>query len=138
MNRPVHFEIHASDPARASKFYTNVFGWDFKKWETDLFEYWMVMTGKDEPGTQWPGINGGLVVRRGDAPSDTAPVNGFVCTISVAKIDETIAKIDAAGGKVALPKDMVPGVGLLAYYKDTEGNIFGILEAVMPTEAPKM
>jgi predicted enzyme related to lactoylglutathione lyase len=29
---------------------------------------------------------------------------------------------------VALPKDKMPGVGLLAYYKDTESNIFGILQ----------
>jgi len=27
MNRPVHFEIHANDPAKLSKFYADVFGW---------------------------------------------------------------------------------------------------------------
>ena len=27
MNRPVHFEIHATDPAKLSKFYADVFGW---------------------------------------------------------------------------------------------------------------
>ncbi len=31
-NRPVHFEIHADDPKRAMKFYTDVFGWKFEQW----------------------------------------------------------------------------------------------------------
>ncbi len=30
---------------------------------------------------------------------------------------------------VALPKMAVPGVGWLAYCKDTEGNIFGFMQS---------
>lgn len=33
MKRVIHFEIHASDPVRAAKFYTDVFGWKIKKYE---------------------------------------------------------------------------------------------------------
>jgi len=32
MNRPVHFEIHATDPAKLSKFYADVFGWLRHQW----------------------------------------------------------------------------------------------------------
>jgi len=28
-----------------------------------------------------------------------------------------------------MPKDAIPGVGWFAYCKDTEGNMFGIMEA---------
>lgn len=123
MSRVVHFEIHAENLERAAGFYRAVFGWEIKKWDGPM-EYMMVMTGpKDKPG-----INGGMVKRRGDAPADMAPVNGFVCTMEVDNIDECAEKIATAGGTVALPVDDVPQVGRLGYFKDTEGNIFGVLQ----------
>jgi predicted enzyme related to lactoylglutathione lyase len=135
MNRPVHFEIHVDDPARAQKFYGEVFGWTFQKWEqkeAGAKEYYMVMTGtedtKDEKGKVYPGINGGMFKRMGPAPTEGQAVNAFVNTMDVANIDETIAKIEKAGGKVAQPKFAMPGMAYLAYFKDTEGNIFGIWE----------
>ena len=36
--------------------------------------------------------------------------------------------IQTAGGRVALPKMAVPGVGWLAYFIDPEGNTFGIMQ----------
>ncbi len=44
MSRVVHFEIHVDDPNRASKFYTDVFGWKFNKWEGPM-DYWLISTG---------------------------------------------------------------------------------------------
>jgi len=41
----------------------------------------------------------------------------------------------AEDGNMALEKMPVPGVGWLAYAKDTEGNIFGVLQ---PDQAAKM
>ena len=32
MNRPIHFEIPAEKPERAIKFYEQVFGWKFERW----------------------------------------------------------------------------------------------------------
>lgn len=122
-NRVVHFEIHAENPERAVEFYTKVFGWDIKKWEGGSMEYWLVMTGgKDEPG----GINGGLMRRHGAAPVGGEPVNAFVCTMQVDNFDESAAKITANGGTVALPKMAIAGMAWQGYFKDTEGNIFGI------------
>jgi len=56
-------------------------------------------------------------------------VIAYVCTIDVPSLDDVIAKITARGGTLALPKMAVPGVGWLAYYKDTEGNIFGVMQS---------
>jgi predicted enzyme related to lactoylglutathione lyase len=135
MNRPVHFEIHAENPERAGTFYKNVFGWEIKQWGTN--PYWMAMTGagdKTEIKGKWGGIDGGILPRKGSAPVDGAPVNAFVCTIDVENIDETILKIEKEGGTVALPKELMAGVGYLAYYKDTEGNIFGLMQALPEPE----
>jgi predicted enzyme related to lactoylglutathione lyase len=50
-------------------------------------------------------------------------------SISVDDIDNTLQKIEARG-TVATDKMDVPGVGILAYRKDPEGNIFGVLQPV--------
>lgn len=117
MPRPIHFEIPADDPERAAKFYRDVFGWQFKKWDGPM-PYWLVETGKDGE----PGIDGGLLAR--PHPGATT-----VNTIGVARLDASLAAIEARGGKTAVPKMAVPGVGWLAYCVDTEGNTFGVLEA---------
>lgn len=122
-NRVAHFEIHAENPERAIDFYKTVFGWDFQKWEGGQMEYWMVMTGKsDEPG----GINGGLVRRNEKAPEQGCSPNAFVCTVVVDAYDEIDAKIRENGGTEQMPKMALVGMAWQGYYKDTEGNIFGI------------
>jgi predicted enzyme related to lactoylglutathione lyase len=123
MNRVVHFEIHAEDLNRAARFYSTVFGWQMQAWGgTD--EYLLVTTGPE--GT--PGINGGIVKRRGPAPAEGQAVNAYVCTIEVAKLEEAIAAVEKNGGRITVPKLPIPGVGWLAYAVDTEGNLFGITE----------
>ena len=126
MNRVVHFEIHADDIERATKFYTTVFGWEIKKWEG--MEYWMIMTAPMD--SKELGINGGMVLRKSgpDCPPliPNQAVNAHVCTVQVEDIDKTIATILENGGTLALEKFDIGGMALQAYYKDTEGNIFGI------------
>lgn len=123
-NRVVHFEIHAENPERAIGFYKEVFGWDFPVWMEEPVKYWGVMTA--EKDSKELGINGGLLVRKGSAPTEGQPVNAYVCTVQVEDIDDIIKKIEGAGGTVALPKHALMGMAWQAYYKDTEGNIFGI------------
>lgn len=134
MNRVVHFEIHGTDMDALQKFYQDVFGWTFQDMGAQMGNYRVINTGNDAPNSSWPGINGGLTPRRGELPQSGQPVNAFVCTITVDNIDETLAKIEAAGGKVATEKMDVPGVGMLAYRQDPEGNIFGILQPA-PTQS---
>jgi uncharacterized protein len=130
MNRVIHFEIHAADPERAAEFYHKVFGWDIKEWAIPGHElpkenrYWLVTTGTQEE----PGINGGILFRRGTPPGEGQPVNAYVCTIGVPSLDECVKKAVDAGATVALPKMPIKGVGWLAYCKDTEGNLFGMMQ----------
>ena len=116
MPRPVHFEIPADNPERAIQFYSSIFGWKFSKWGGPM-EYWLITTG----GPEEPGINGGLLQRRD-------PNQPCVNTVTVASVDESLRAIEQAGGVCVLPKMAVPGVGWMAYCKDTEGHIFGIMQ----------
>ena len=116
MARVVHFEINADDPATLAEFYGQVFGWEIVKWEGPI-DYWLVTTGEDKE----PGINGGIMHRMDKAEST-------INTIDVTSVDEYIQKVKDAGGEVVSPKTAVPGVGYMAYCKDSQGNTFGIME----------
>jgi len=116
MSRIVHFEIPADEPDRLVKFYEAAFGWRFQKWDGPM-EYWLVSTGD----AATPGIDGGLMRRQNPGQP---PVN----TIGVASVDAACAAVTKAGGQVVVPKMPIPGVGWLAYFKDPEGNIHGVMQ----------
>jgi predicted enzyme related to lactoylglutathione lyase len=115
MGRVVHFEIAADEPQRAIDFYAQVFDWRVQKWEGPQ-DYWLLMTGEGQ------GIDGGLMRRSPEFPPT-------VNSIDVPSVDDFTQKILANGGKIAVPKMTLPGVGYMAYCTDTEGNIFGIFQA---------
>jgi predicted enzyme related to lactoylglutathione lyase len=119
---PTNFEVHAEQPERAIRFYRDVLGWEFTKWAGPQ-EYWLIKTGPDGQ----PGINGGMIPRKGAV--DGQAVIAYVCTVDTPSVDEYLKKAQASGGTVAVPKMPIPGVGWLAYCKDTEGNIFGLMQA---------
>jgi predicted enzyme related to lactoylglutathione lyase len=110
MPRVVHFEIYGETPETLISFYEQVFAWKFERWGP--VEYWIIKTGDG------PGIDGGLGKER----------NPGVNTIDVPDVDAYLAKIQAAGGTVVVPKTTMPCVGYLAYFKDPQGNVFGIMK----------
>jgi predicted enzyme related to lactoylglutathione lyase len=121
--RVIHFEIQAEDPDRAVRFYSSLLGWHFTKWNGPQ-DYWLIKTGAPEQ----PGIDGGLLRRHGARPAEGQSVNAYVCTVDVPNLDEYLVKIAGLGGTIALPKMPIPGIGWLAYAKDPEGNIFGMMQ----------
>lgn len=121
MHRVIHFEIHADDPPRAVKYYSELLGWQFQSWGGPM-EYWLITTGTQDQ----PGINGGLIRRRG--PIDGQAVIAYVCTVDVPNVDAYTQRAIAGGGQVVVPKMAIPGLGWLVYCKDTEGNIFGMIQ----------
>ena len=76
--------------------------------------YWPVETKDGDTG-----INGGLM------PCQN-PGQPFMNYIQVDSIDDALAKVTAAAGTVALPKTEIgQGMGFIAAFKDTEGNLLG-------------
>lgn len=116
MNRPVHFEILADDPAGIAEFYKKVLGWETASWQGQT--YWLVTTGPAEAS----GINGGIMGRHF--------AQRVINTISVESITDAIARVEAAGGAKVHGPSEIPGVGTHAYCADPEGTMFGLLQPV--------
>jgi predicted enzyme related to lactoylglutathione lyase len=125
MGRVIHFEIHATDPDRAERFYSGVFGWNAQHYGGPM-DYRLLTTGPDDD----VGINGAILQRQGGGPEGAAPVSSYVCVIQVDSIDDIERAVPAAGGEQVVERMEVPEVGQLAYFRDTEGNIFGALQPV--------
>ncbi len=121
MSRVVHFEVFADDTERAVNFYKNVFDWEIDKFGGSV-EYWMIRTG---PGS---GIDGGLM-KRTEGENSKGSKNAYVCTIEVSNIEEIIKKIKENKGSIESSKHVIPGVGWLAYFCDTEDNLVGIIQS---------
>jgi predicted enzyme related to lactoylglutathione lyase len=121
-NRIVHFEIEATDQERAKNFYARAFGWEMQQMGEDMSNYVVVVTGDPkEPG----GINGGIY---SSPPGAKKELNAFSCVVGVDNIDQAMAKVKSAGGQVLGDKMDIPGIGTFVRGKDTEGNIFTMLQ----------
>lgn len=122
-----YFEVQADDPETLARFYEGVFGWRFTRVEGLPIPYWRIDAG----GMQ----HGGLLKRPAQPPPPQCGTNAFVCTIQVADIDATSAKILSLGGKEAMPKFQIPGGGWQAYFVDPSGNTFGVFQPSESTRA---
>ena len=123
MSRVIHFEIQATQPTELIAFYETMFGWKFNAWGD--YPYWLIETGPAEA----PGINGGLLQRHGPAAPPGQGVNAFVCTVDVPDVDDAVARAEAAGAVLAVPKMAIAGTGWLAYIKDPDGNLLGMMQS---------
>jgi len=81
MSKIMHFEIPAKNPTGLKKFYSNVFGWEFNKWNGPN-DYWMINTGNEKVR----GIDGGMEPQGGR-------IKGVVNVINVKDLDETMELI---------------------------------------------
>jgi predicted enzyme related to lactoylglutathione lyase len=115
-NHIAHFEIFAGDVERARRFYEKAFAWRFEVGGPP--DFYHIFTG---PPVEH-GISRGLIAKR-RGPAAQGAINAFRCTISVTSIKETVAAIEAAGGKLRSAIIDIPGVGRLVEFADTEDNI---------------
>ncbi|HEY8224180.1 MAG TPA: VOC family protein [Pyrinomonadaceae bacterium] len=119
-NNVRHFSINADNVPRARAFYEKTFDWQFEPWGPPNF--YLIKTGTADD----PGVEGALQGRREIVAGK--PMFGFECTLGVESIDETIAAIEANGGKIVMPKFYIPTVGSLIFFEDTEGNLVGAMQ----------
>ena len=119
MNDLAHFAINADDVVRGRKFYQHVFGWKFEAWGPPGF--FMINTG-ESPG---PKILASLQQRRNIV--EGVRINGFECSISVSDLEKTASAVKANGGKIIMPRAVIPTVGELFFFEDTEGNTVGVV-----------
>ena len=109
------FEIGTDDPARAEKFYGEVFGWTVGHDDGDLPGYQMITAG-DGPGLH----AGGLFDTGGELPGYA------VFGVVVQDVAETCKRVEAAGGSVRLAPRVTPAGITFAHLLDPAGNQFEV------------
>jgi uncharacterized protein len=118
MPNPVtHFEIVGKDGKALQDFYANLFGW--KVDANNPMNYGMVEAQDGH------GVGGGISAGEGDESWVTVYV----------EVDDPQVYLDKAvslGGQVVMPVSEVPGVVILAQFKDPEGHLIGITKAGYP------
>jgi len=115
-NHIAHFEIFADNVERARRFYEQAFAWRFEA--SGPPDFYLIFTGVAVEH----GISRGLIAKR-RGPAAEGPINAFRCTISVTSIADSVAAIEAAGGRLRSSVIDIPKVGRVVEFADTEGNI---------------
>jgi len=118
LNRVYYFEMPVDDFNRAIKFYETIFGWKVMKEDRPSGPYYTVTTGESSE----LGINGSFF-KKAEGWDTISNV------INVKDIDTIIKRIKDLGGEIIFPKTVINGVGYLAYFRDTEGNTFGMMQS---------
>jgi predicted enzyme related to lactoylglutathione lyase len=117
-NRVVWFEIPANDLARATRFYETILATSLRAetmgdHELRIFSHADDATGGcllKAPGFE-PNKGGGVLAYLNADPS----------------LDAVLARVERAGGKVAVPRTGLPGdMGSFAHIIDSEGNRVGL------------
>jgi predicted enzyme related to lactoylglutathione lyase len=115
MGRPiVHWEFNSKDPAKLADFYRKLFDW--KAESRPELNYTIVDTGAGS------GINGGMTKPEHPEPWPSK-------TVLYIAVDDLAAyrkKIVAAGGKIEIEEQEVPGMGTLCLFTDPEGRMMGL------------
>jgi hypothetical protein len=127
MARVVHFEIPVEDVERAKKFYSDNFDWKLTGTGPEFGNYVMVQTGPtDEQGMPQDKafINGGMMKR--------GTIKSPVIVVAVENTDATVEKVRNSGGKLIGEVIDIPTIGRYAYVEDSEGNVIGVMQPIMP------
>lgn len=108
------FEIPVNDYDRAKKFYSEVLDVEITDMEMPDGKYGTFPFDKDNNS-----VGGGLMQHEMAKPSadgSTLYLNGGD------DLDIPLGRIEAAGGKVVMPKTSIGENGFMAQFMDTEGN----------------
>ncbi len=119
-NKLTHFAIHIDEIDRAKNFYEAVFDWGFNSYgPTDFLQ---IKSDKTETGE----LIGAIQSRKYSPISEK--IRGFECTIGVEDIDNILEKVNNNSGEIVLPKTVIPFVGWVAKFLDTEGNLICVMQ----------
>lgn len=106
----------------AREFYTRVFGWEIRD------------SGMEGMRYELASGDGGMVAGLMEAPDPAIPPNWLFYT-AVGDCDAVAAQAVAAGGRVLMGPESVPGTGRFAVLADPQGAVFGVLSPE-PMEGP--
>jgi predicted enzyme related to lactoylglutathione lyase len=119
----VHIELTTEDTERATSFYKKVFKWKLKPMKG--MPYTMIDTGAKDVG-------GGIQPK----PMAEAPT-AWLAYVRVDDVKKTVAAAEAAGARVVVPYQPIPGMGALGIFIDPTGAALGVWEPGKKTAAPR-
>ncbi len=106
------FEIPAADFGRAVKFYGTVLGTELQQMKMDNIDMGMFPT-------QDNGVGGCVTYGNGVKPS----AEGSLVYLNGGEdLAVPLAKVEAAGGSIVMPKTQIGENGFMAIFTDSEGN----------------
>ena len=110
------FEIPVTDSPRAKKFYETIMDVPMQTVEMMGMEMTMFPSGQEGTGK----VGGALVKSEHHVPSMEGAVVYLNANPSIQEVQD---RIEAAGGKVIMPKMLIDEkTGYMAFFTDTEGN----------------
>lgn len=113
------FEIAAKDINRAKKFYEAIF--DIEMYDMEMMDMKMALFPND--GAK--GVVGGALVQ--SAMHSPSAQGAIIYLNANPNLELVTHKIEKAGGKINLPKTLIgEGMGFMALFTDTEGNMVGL------------
>lgn len=107
------FEIPVLDFARAKKFYETLYNAEIMEMPFPDGKYGML------PCDMENGVGGGIAQGEGFVPSDKG---ALIYLNGGDDLSTPLSKVEAAGGKILLPKTAIGQNGFMAHILDTEGN----------------
>lgn len=122
----VHFEMPAKDKERVAKFYSEAFGWQMNILGPEMGNYILAGTtpvDQNQMALNPGAINGGFFEYKDDELNRAPHV-----VIQVENLDESIELVKKNGGEIKTDKMEIQGIGTYVSFKDSEGNIVGMLQ----------
>ena len=113
-NPVVHWELWSKQPQKLGEFYARVFDWQVQ--EVPELQYHMVDTASDGKG-----IGGGIM-----QPQEGPWPGNMVLYVAVDDLVPALERVRAAGGKVVVERQEIPGMGALALFEDPDGRVLGL------------
>ncbi|MDO5535187.1 MAG: VOC family protein [Propionibacteriaceae bacterium] len=113
-----HIDIPVGDLGKAQEFYSDLFGWNIA--EIPGYEGYPMWQAPNR-------ISGGGLAPREDGFTQPRSY------VEVDSIDDTLAKAEANGATVTLPKSPISDTSWFAAFTDPDGNHIGLYEGVTDT-----
>ena len=113
VGRFVWHDHMSGDPAAASRFYSELLGWEIEVWKPGEMDYPMIKVGDQQ--------HGGFGPAQGGAPPH------WLGHVAVDDVDEAAGRAEAAGGTIVAPAFDIPEVGRMVVVADPQGAVLSLL-----------
>ncbi len=104
------------DPAAATRFYTELLGWELEVFPMGEFEYPMIKVNDQ--------THGGFGPVDGDEPAH------WLGSIVVEDVDAAAGRVASAGGTVIVEPSEIQGVGRWAVFADPQGAVAALFQSI--------